>query len=400
MKKYDILGIMTGYARLLDEALSTHFSRYREVLVLLGARQVGKTTIIQKLFPDALYLSVDNESVRANLDRYDSSVYRQLLSDQAKQVIIDELHLLHDPGRAAKIIRDQMPDIQLIITGSSSFSIKNRTSESLAGRKIDYHLYPLAYTEYLVQQGIENTLSYQTMQFLLEKNAVPEERIHAFDQVGILRNILIYGLYPGMMQHPQDGIYLKNLIDSAIFKDILDLSLVESRSAALSLLRLVAYQTGSLVNMTELATRLGLNIKTVKRYLTIFEQSFIIFPLYPYAKSGRDEIGKMPKIYFYDTGIRNALIDNFQVPETRNDMGQLFENFVVSELYKLNTYGNYGISFHYWRTRQGSEIDLVLSRGDTLFGIEIKYQSGKISRAFQDRYPQATCNLLTAKNFY
>src|SRR3989338_1920358 len=146
--------------RHLDTALTTHVQTLKEVLILLGARQVGKTTILHRLFPDAQYATADNEHVRNILDRYDITAYRELVSSRARVIILDEIHLLKNPGRAVKILYDQMPHVRFIVTGSSSFWIKNRATESLAGRKVDYHMFPLTMSEYLIQTGSTNDLFY------------------------------------------------------------------------------------------------------------------------------------------------------------------------------------------------------------------------------------------------
>ena len=249
--------------RHLDQALKNHFLKYQEVLILLGARQVGKTTIIKRIFPDCQYLIVDNEPIKNALERYDPSVYRQLLNAKNNYVVIDEIHKLSDPGRAAKIFFDQLPQYKLIITGSSSFNIKNKASESLAGRKIDYHLFPLSMNEYLVQNGLEENLSFQFFEKLI-KGEKPREIFKPYDHKAILDNILVFGLYPAMLSHPSDSAYLINLLDSVVFRDLVELSLLENKSAALSLLKLLAHQIGSLVNYAELADKLGIGARTVK----------------------------------------------------------------------------------------------------------------------------------------
>jgi len=384
--------------RHIDKVILKHFAQYKEILILLGARQVGKTTLLKRLFPDAHYLLVDNETVKGNLERYDISIFKQILPTQTTKLIIDEIHLLSDPGRAAKIIYDQMPHINLIITGSSSLQIKNRATESLAGRKIDYHLYPLTFSEYLYQKGIENNLNYQIMENLLEGSL--KEKAYTFDLKGILENVLIYGLYPHLVDQPNNQEYLKNFVDSIIFKDLVELQAIENRSGALNLLRLLAYQIGSLVNISELSNRLNMNIATVRRYLNIFEQSFIIFSLKPYSKGGRDEIGKMYKYYFYDLGLRNALIENFNPTQLRQDFGVIFENFIIAELLKINDYGKYGFKMNFWRTKQGSEIDLVLTKGEETLGIEIKTGKDRVNQAFLNRYPKAKLQTIAPLNFY
>lgn len=384
--------------RHVDATVLDHFDRYKEIIVLLGARQVGKTTLLKRLFPDAHYLLTDNESVKQNLERYDISVYQQILPSDTTEVVIDEIHLLSDPGRAAKILYDQMPNIKLIITGSSSLQIKNKMTESLAGRKLDYHLYPLTFSEYLFQKGIESNLNYKILDNVLKGEL--QEKIHPFDLKGILENVLTYGLYPRLVDQPNDANYLKNLVDSVIFKDLLELKTIENRGAALNLLRLLAYQIGSLVNVSELAGRLSLNAATVRRYLDIFEQSFIIFSLKPYSKVGRDEIGKMNKYYFHDLGLRNALIDNFNPIQSRQDFGAIFENFVISEILKSNTYGNFGFKLNFWRTKQGSEIDLVLTKEEKITGLEIKIGRKRANQAFVNRYKQAKVFTISSLNFY
>lgn len=385
--------------RHLDQAISTHFDHYKQTLVLLGARQVGKTTLLQKIFPKAQYLTVDNESIRTILERYDASAYHQLLNTKNNMIIIDEIQELTNPGRAAKIFYDQFPQSHLIITGSSALNIKNKTSESLAGRKIDYYLFPLTLSEYLVQKNLETELTFSPFTDI-HSQQIHREIVKLYDHKAILENILVYGQYPEMLAHPSQSEYLTNLVDSVVFKDLLELQLLENKHAALSLLKLLAHQIGGLVNYAELSNRLGIDNRTVKRYVDLFEQSYIIFRLYPYSTNKRDEIGKAPKIYFHDLGLRNALIDNFHPIKNRGDFGQLFENFVIVELYKYNAYGNFGYHFNYWRTNTGSEIDVVLSLNKKIIAVEIKSSSRRVNRAFISRYPQASLHVITPDNFW
>ncbi len=356
---------------------------------------MGKTTILKKIFPSAQYLSVDSEPVREVFDCYDPMAYKQILKPDVDCVVIDEIHKLSDPGRAAKIFYDQIPEYKLIITGSSAFNIKNKASESLAGRKIEYHLYPLTFSEYLVQKGIVNNFS----NLFVDKFSL--NNVYSFDMQSILDNVLIYGLYPETLSRPSDPVYLQNLVDSVVFKDLLDLRLIENRVGALNLLRLLAHQIGSLVNYSELSKRLSMDVKTISRYIDLFEQSFILYKLLPYSTKQRDEIGKMPKIYFYDLGLRNALVENFQSIQNRPDSGQLFENFIISEILKTNYYGSFGFKLNFWRTKQGSEIDLVLSKNDgELRGIEIKSSARTGGVAFSNRYPKAKVITVNKQNFY
>lgn len=387
-------------ARHLDQQIATHFDTFKEVLVLLGARQVGKTTILNKIFPTSQYLNAETGPVKNVLEQFDPAAYEQLFNQGKDCVIIDEVHKLSDPGRAIKIIYDHLPPHKLIITGSSAFNIKNKTAESMAGRKIDYHLYPLTLSEYLVQRGLEQHLTFGAFQKILD-NSLPKAIFRPYGHEVILDSLLIYGLYPATLSHPENSKYLMNLVDSVVLKDLTDLSLLENKAAALSLLKLLAHQIGSLVNYNELSTRLGIDAKTVKRYIELFEQSFIIFTLKPYSTSSRDEIGKMPKVYFHDLGLRNALIENFQPVDSRGDAGALFENFIISEIYKYNSYGDFGYHLNYWRTKAGSEIDLVLTRSDnTLMAIEIKNTSRRINTAFKARYPQAQIRVVGRNNYW
>ncbi len=388
------------FPRHLDTALKEHERKRREIAVLLGARQVGKTTILRKLFPDAQYFTLDNEPTRQVFARYDVAAYRQILNPKASLVVLDEAHLLPDPGRAAKIIFDQIPEKKLIITGSSSFSIKNKASESLAGRKIDYHLYPLTFTEYLSQKMIRESLDFPILTKVVSGDFPADKKIaRTFDLKAVLENVLLYGLYPVMVSQPADQLYLKNLADSVVFKDLLELSLIENRQAATALLKLLAFQIGNLVSVSELADKVGLDVKTVRRYLSLFEQSFLIFFLHPYSSRRRDEISKMPKVYFYDLGLRNALIENFAPVVIRPDGGALLENFMISEVFKENFYGNFGFKLNFWRTKGGAEVDLVLSRAEELFGLEVKSSFRRASAAFKYRYPQVKTFVVTPQNF-
>jgi len=383
------------YIRHLDTSIKIHFTTYRQALVLLGARQVGKTTILKRLFPQAYYLLLDNENTKKVLETYDLPTYRTILG-QHQQIILDELHLLSDPGRAVKIIYDQLPGVQFIVTGSSSFHIKNKTGQSLAGRKIDYHLHPLTFSEYLVQTGIENNLNFQPLNQILSPSTNP----HLFSPSEILNQVLLFGLYPEIITLPQNTVYLKNLANSVVFQDLLELNLIDNKTKAKELLKLLAYQIGNLINYNELSNKLAIDQRTVKRYIDIFEDSFILYRLYPYSQRTRGEIVKNPKIYFWDVGLRNAVIDNFDPVHLRPDGGALFENFIITEIKKILSYNNDPATVHYWRTKSGSEVDLVLDYHHELYACEIKLNKGAVSPAFIHRYPHARTRNITPENFY
>jgi len=386
--------------RHLDNKISQHFNKYKQILILLGSRQVGKTTIVKKIFPQADYFLVDNEPIKKILESYDVETYKSLFNKNSVEVIIDEIHLLSDPGRAAKIIYDQLNYIKLIITGSSSFHIKNKTGESLAGRKIDYNIYPLTFSEYLCQKNIEKDLNFNILEKIIKDDSKTPDSVYKFDLENILNNVLIYGQYPHVIDYPQDKKYLLNFVDSLIFKDIIELSLIDDKKLAKDLLKLLALQIGNLINYSELAINLKTDQRKIKRYIEIFEQSFILFRLYPYSKNKRYEISKTAKIFFYDAGVRNALIEDFSDLNSRVDKGALFENFIISELIKQNSYLEEDYKFYYWRTKQGSEVDVVLEKGEELIGVEIKYKRKTINKAFKNRYSQAKLKMVTINNFY
>jgi hypothetical protein len=388
--------------RIIDHQLTNHFKKYRQVLILLGARQVGKTTVIRRLFPDAKYFLMDNEDVQTLFEHYDISTYQRLIGRGPRTIVLDEAQRLFDPGRAAKIIYDQMPDVRLIITGSSALNIKNKTAESLAGRKIDYQLYPLTFSEHLYQMGVQDTLNTTLYDHLLTDPEQDRNRsqLYPFDLPGLLASSLIYGDYPHLLSEPSGSDYLKNLADSVVFQDLLELNLVENRTVARSLLKLLAFQIGNLVNYSDLSNRLGADARTIQRYIDIFEQSFLIYRLYPFSSNRRDEIGKTPKVYFHDLGLRNALIDDFSDIQLRNDRGALFENFIVNEALRGNDYGNHRYHLHYWRAQNTSEVDLVLQKVGELRGAEISFTAKSLSRAFTNRYSQAKLKLITSNNFY
>ena len=387
--------VMSNY-RILNKKIKEHFGQYKQALVLIGARQVGKTTLLQNIYAEALYLTVDNENIRRQLETYNIETYKYLFAGK-KNIILDEVHLLSEPGRALKIIYDQTPDVQLIATGSSSLHIKNKTSESMAGRKITYHMYPLTFTESLIQQGIA---------ILKDKNIIdsilntPKVTPKLYPQQEMLQNILKFGLYPVTINISDRSHYLKELANDAIFKDIVDLNLIEDRGNALQLLKLLAHQIGNIINYEELSRKLSLDRRTVERYIEIFEQSFILYRLYPFSKDRRNEIGKSPKIYFWDLGLRNALINNFEDINIRGDSGALFESFIITEVKKEVEYLDLNFEVHYWRVKSGYEVDLVLSSHKELIGVELKLNKGSITKAFTNRYPEAKTIVINSENFF
>ncbi len=382
--------------RIIDQQLKTHFKKHKQALVLLGARQVGKSTLLKRLFPNATYLLFDLEEVRKSFETYNLETYKSLLG-QNKQIILDEIHLLSNPGRAIKIIYDLLPGLQIIATGSSSFHIKNKTSESLAGRKFEYYLYPLTFGEYLFQTNSEKEI-HSTFISNIKSNYQGKERLYNIEE--ILQHILSYGLYPGLLNISDKRKYLDELSSSSVFKDIIELNLIENKRKASDLLKLLAYQIGNLVNYEEISTKLSIDRRTVERYIEIFEQSYLIYRLYPYSNNNRKELSKTPKIYFWDIGIRNAIINNFEDIGIRGDSGAVFENFVISEVKKEISYLNLDYKLYYWRLKSGAEVDLIISNDSELIACEIKINKGKISKAFLTKYPKAKTHIISTKNVF
>ncbi len=385
------------FDRHIDKAILNHFSKFKQVLLLMGVRQVGKTTLLKRLFPDALYLLLDEKPIRDVFETYSISSYKHLIKNATK-IVLDEVHLINEPGRAVKILYDQLESVEIIVTGSSALHIKNRTGESLAGRSIVYHLYPLTFSEYLFQMDMINTIDADVIERILDLNNEIIPKI--FDQDVALEKILLYGTYPYTLNTTEERKYLENLAETAVFKDIIELNLIENRAKAHELLKLLAYQIGNLISYTELGRKLGLHTQTVQRYIEIFEQSYLLYRLPPFSQNKRIEIGKAPKIYFWDLGLRNALIGNFDSIRIRPDAGALFENFIINEVKKLVVYENHDYRVNYWRLKSGAEIDLVLHNNRELIGCEIKLTHGNPSRAFTNRYPHAKVHTVTAKTFY
>lgn len=366
------------------------------VTVLLGGRQVGKTTLLKNCFPDAAYINLE---LAQYIDIFNSRDLKriteiiQLTHGAQKNIwILDEVQRLDDPGLVAKIIHDERPDIRLIISGSSALEIANKASESLAGRKRTITLYPLTLKEKLIQTGRMPQSRSQHLNFA----STPSSQFSVE-----LEECMQYGLYPhllSMQANKEKEAFLLELADSLLLKDVYYLNLVKNTKNLLALLKLLAYQIGSQVNMTELSSRIGISRQTVVDYIEILKKTFIIFTLPPYTKKRRDEIGKTEKVYFWDLGIRNALINDFSPVSFRRDYGNIFENFVITEIEKLNDYYTERYSMYYWRTKWGSEVDLILVKDGLHKAVEIKTRKGKITTAFTATYPNTEEYIITKEN--
>lgn len=376
-----------------------------EVLILLGPRQVGKTTLLKDVLREkAIYIDIDDKIYREFFDslsvaKYRSYIESNLGSFRAKQskiiLILDEAQRLKDPGLTGKLFYDQIENVKVILTGSSTLDIKKKTSESLAGRKTTIYLFPLSFQEFLVQKDILKISSLTTFEFL---GSSPFDEIKSQEMSIHLQERMRVGLYPGIFNTNAET-YLQELIESVILKDIFYLNLIKNTTVLLDLLKTLASLIGQDINTSDLSKRLGIARKTVADYLTILEKSYIIFTLPPYKKKRDDEISKFLKIYFYDLGIRNALLNDFRPVHMRNDYEQIFKNFIIAEFRKLNIYYQKRFLTYYWRTTQGSEVDLILEKDMQQNAFAIKLFQESFSKGFENTYPEAHMQTITLNNF-
>ena len=292
--------------------------------------------------------------------------------------IVDEAQRLPNVGLGLKLITDHLSRIQLLVTGSSTFELSNRLNESLMGRTFEHRLYPVSFSE---------MANYHTLRE--EKRLLPYR--------------LIYGYYPDVVMHPGDaGKILQNLIQNFLYKDMLMLEGVKKPDKIVKLLQTLAFQVGYQVSYNELGRTIGMNTATVEKYITMLEQSFVLFRLSSFSRNLRTELSKSRKIYFYDNGIRNALIGNFNSIETRIDAGALWENFLISERLKLLNNSERWTQHFFWRTTEQQEIDYVEVEESVLRAFEFKWNKAtkaKISRTFSNAYPNAVASVISPENF-
>lgn len=377
-----------AYHKGMDNLLSRHYDNLEKylkpnkVLVIFGSRQTGKTTLINSF--------LKKTGLKYKLESGDDLAVREIISSQEfskilpyasryELLVIDEAQRIPYVGIGLKIIVDQIPGIKVIATGSSSFELSGQIGEPLVGRKRTLTLFPLSQIE----------LSKNYNSFELEKK-LPE--------------YLIFGCYPAVVSaktKEEKEVIVKDIINSYLLRDILEFEKIKGSKVLLDLLRLLALQVGQEVSLTELGTKLGLDYKTVARYLDLLEKSFVLFNLRGYSRNLRKEITKKSKYYFYDNGIRNAIIANFNELNLRDDVGKLWENFLVSERLKAQEYGEIYANNYFWRTWEQQEIDWIEEREGKLFGFEFKFSKDKfkIPRVFLKAYPEAEVKIITKENY-
>lgn len=365
--------------RLLKSKLGKHLYKEKAV-VITGARQVGKTTLLQDLFQDKnnmLWLNADEQVVRERLTNPTLKSLKSVIGNY-KLVIIDEVQRILNPGLLLKLFADNFKDVQFVATGSSALEIADTVFEPLTGRQFLFHLYPLTMIEMYPNKS-------------------------AFEWEQILPFHLVFGTYPDVVNNKPDAeMILSNLSDQYLYKDVLVWKDIRKPQLLDALLKLLAYQVCSEVSFHELANTLKVKAETVENYVDLLEKAFVVFKLNSYSTNPRKEVSKMSKIYFWDNGVRNAIINDFNPLEQRNDHGKLWENFIVSERMKMNAYKAERIASYFWRNYNQSEVDYVEKYKNQLYGFEIKWnitKNHKITRAFTNAYPDAITRIITPRDF-
>ena len=349
-------------------------------IIVMGARQVGKTTLLRELFAggetEVLWMSGDEPDVRGAFENITSTRLKAIIGNH-RVVVIDEAQRIENIGIKLKLITDQMPEVQLLATGSSSFDLANKINEPLTGRKWEYTLFPLSFTELVNDTSL-----------LEEKRMVPHR--------------MVYGSYPDVVTHPgREVAVLRELTQSYLYKDILEFNGIHKPEKLTRLLQALAYQVGAEVSYNELSQLCGLDAKTVANYISILEQAYIIFRLGSYSRNLRNELKSSRKIYFYDNGIRNALIGNFSQVENRSDVGALFENYAIAERMKRKEYLMDYASTWFWRNTNKQEIDYIEEKDGKLHAYELKWnpkRKASVPLSFRNGYPDADFTVVNRDN--
>lgn len=352
-----------------------------KVLLILGARQVGKTTMVKHVLAgrNNLFFNLDIESDWTRLEAVASLPPKDamLALGDPDFLVIDEAQRKAETGRIVKGWFDAGLSNKIILLGSSSLNLLNQAAESLTGRNNKIFLSPLLFREVVCSQ------SWYSAEFSLKQMA---EKFSSQIQTLLLQSI-VFGNYPESVTSKDKQGFLLNLSSDYLMKDVLQMGLVKDPNLLRKLLMLLALQTGSMVSVNELAVKMGISRTTVERYLDLLERTFVIFRLSAYSTNPRKEISKSQKIFFWDTGIRNALINDFSENATRSDIGRLWENWVVAEFAKQNLLSGNRKNLYFWRSRAGSEVDLIVKDGDSLEAYEIKWSRDQAdTRAFSNQY--------------
>lgn len=351
-----------------------------KAIIVIGARQVGKTTLLKTIFTDEshiLWLNADENTTREQLAKQDLESLKHIIGSY-KILIIDEVQRIANAGLLLKLLVDNFKDLKVIATGSSSLDISETVFEPLTGRHINFHLYPFSMAELYSGKSpfeIEQQLPFH----------------------------LVYGCYPDICNNPEIAeTLLKNLTNQYLYKDVLIWKDIRRPELLDKLLKLLSFQVGSEVSLHELGNQLQVKSETVENYINLLEKSFVIFRLHAYSTNARKEVTKMSKIYFWDNGVRNAVIGNYSNLNLRNDIGQLWENFMISERMKMNSTMDMPIKSYFWRNYNQSEVDYVEEENGHLHAYEMKWNTRKkniVSKAFLNMYSNAKTDIIHPQNF-
>jgi hypothetical protein len=366
--------------RAIDQQIISNLFKGKAIIIT-GPGQVGKTTLLHAITKEAaeqsLYLNCDEPDIRPMLENASSTTLAALVGNNSL-ILIDEAQRVKNIGLTLKLLVDNFKDKQIIATGSSALELANEINEPLTGRKREYHLYPFSTAEM-----VQNTST-------IQENRLLEQR-------------MIYGFYPDIVNSPTEAqANLLELGNNYLYKDVLSLQDVRKPALLERLLIALALQVGNEISYTEIGQTIGTDNKTIDRYVELLEKCFVVFQLGAFSRNLRNEIKKGKKIYFYDNGIRNAIIKNFSPLRLRQDAGALWENFLVSERKKYNHYTNHYVNSYFWRTHQQQEIDMIEETGGKIFAWEFKWNENakaKLPSSFIEAYPGTTIEVVNRKNY-
>jgi hypothetical protein len=366
--------------RLLQKQITERLFKGK-VIIILGPRQSGKTTLIQSVLNaqslPSLLLNGDEADVRETLSNTTSTKLKSIVGKH-KIVFIDEAQRISNVGITLKLFADNLKDVQVVATGSSAFELANKTNEPLTGRKYEYLLYPISFGEMVEHHGL-----------------IYEKRL--------IEHRLIFGCYPEIITKPgEEKELLKLLAGSYLYKDLLTLEYVKKPAMLEKILKALALQIGSEVSYHEISQIVNADNETVEKYIDLLEKAFVVFRLPAFSRNVRNEIKKGKKIYFFDNGIRNAIIGNFSAPNTRSDIGALWENFLISERMKYLHYKGTDMLRYFWRTTMQQEIDYIEEMSGQLSAFEFKWNvkaKAKFPKTFTNAYPQSETQVITSENF-